>query len=214
MAPSPEQEPGQQGFDEPTVEDLAAAAWAGERPGRAERERLARAAGQGDHEARESLTRAYLEWVLSAARERAGRGLSEHDLFQEGTIGLMEAIAEFSSSDRHDFEALARESVARHMDLALGAEEQTVQDRQMLLQAAQDYVQAEFTARRELARPPTTLELAAKLEWPVRRTEEIGLMVTGAQRRHDEEILQYLDPGDIIDDIDAHFEDRHGPDGR
>ena len=116
------------------------------------------------------------------------------------------------SSDRIDFEAFAREQVALQMEQALGAEAKTVEDSRLLLQAAQDYVQAEFSARRELGRVATSAELAAKLEWSVPRTEEIGLMVAEAQRRHDEEILQYLEPGDI--DVDALFEDRNGPDGR
>ncbi len=212
MAPSPDQEPGQQGFDELTVDELAAAAGARERPGAAELERLLHAAGRGDQQARELLTRSHLDWVLSASRERADRGLSQHDLFQEGTIGLIEAIRSFSASDRSDFEAFAREQVAIHMEQALGAEAKAVEDSRLLLQAAQDYVQAEFNARRELGRVATSAELAAKLEWSVPRTEEIGLMVAEAQRRHDQEILQYLEPGDI--DVDALFEDRDGPDGR
>jgi DNA-directed RNA polymerase specialized sigma subunit len=212
MAPSPDREPGQQRFDDQRVEDLAAAAGANHRPDRAEHERLLQAAGRGDHRACEALTEAHLDWVVAAARERAERGLSQADLFQEGTIGLMEAIRAFSSSHRHDFETFARERVALQMDRALGAEDKAVQDGKMLLQAAQDYVRAEFSVRRELGRAATTAELAAKLEWTVQRTEEIGQMVADAQRRHDEEILQYLEPGDI--DLDALFEDRHELDGK
>jgi RNA polymerase sigma factor (sigma-70 family) len=210
MASRPNQEPGQEGFDEHRFEDLAAAARSDHRPDPAEHERLLDAAGRGDQQARETLIKAHLDWVLTAARERTDRGLSQGDLFQEGTIGLMEAIQGFRTSGRADFERFARDLVGRHMDRALGDEEKAVQDSKMLLQAAHDYVEAELNARRELGRAATDLELAAKLEWSLQRTEEIGLMVADARRRHDEEILQYLELDDI--DLDALMEDHDGSD--
>src|SRR5215472_4542998 len=211
MAPRPTPEPGQQGFDEQRVQDLAAAAGRDRKPDAAEHERLLLAAAGGDQEASRSLTQAHLDWVLSAARERADRGLSQGDLFQEGTIGLMEAIRAFPGSGAQDFEAFAREQVACQMDRALGAEEQAVRDSQLLLQAAHDYVEAEINTRRDLGRPATTEELSRKLEWSVRRTEEIARMVADARRRHDEEILQYIEPDEV--DLDALFEDHNGADG-
>jgi DNA-directed RNA polymerase specialized sigma subunit len=211
MGPSPNPEPDQEGLDEMRVEDLAAAAGREHPPDAAEHQRLVEAAGRGDQEARDSLTNAHLDWVLSAARERADRGLSQSDLFQEGTIGLMEAIQSFPTSGRPDFETFAREQVADHMDRALGDEKKAVDDSRMLLQAAHDYVEAELNARQELGRPPTNVELAAKLEWSGQRTEEIGQMVADARRRHDEEILQYLETDDV--DLDTLIEDQNGPDG-
>jgi len=212
MGSSLNPEPGQEGPDERHVEDLAAAAGRAHRPDEAEHQRLIEAAGRGDQSARDSLTNAHLDWVLSAARERADRGLSESDLFQEGTIGLMEAIQSFPTSRRTDFEAFVREQVADHMERALADEQKAVDDSKMLLQSAHDYVEAELKARRELGRPATNLELAAKLEWPTQRTEEIGVIVADARRRHDEEILQYLEPDDI--DLDTLTEDQNGPDDR
>lgn len=212
MGQSPDQEPGQEAADERHVEDLAAAAGRERRPDAAEHQRLVEAAGRGDQGARDSLTNAHLDWVLSAARERADRGLSQSDLFQEGTIGLMEAILSFPGSGRADFESFVREHVARHMDQALGDEQKAVDDSRLLLQAAHDYVEAEITARRELGRSASVAELAAKLEWSTERTEEIGQMVADARRRHDEELLQYLEVDDI--DLDTLIEDQNGPDGR
>ena len=148
---------------------------------------------------------AHLDLVAVAARERAARGLSVADLFQEGTVGLLEAIDQFPSSDRDDFETFAREHVARRMDLALGDEERAVQDGRMLVQAAEDYVQAESSFRSELGRSASDVELAEKLEWSLKRTREIGQIVADARRRHDEELLPYLDAADI--DLDALIED-------
>ena len=212
MGSSPNQEPGQEGSEEQRVEDLTAAAGRGNQPDAAEHQRLIEAAGRGDQDARDSLTNAHLDWVLSAARERADRGLSQSDLFQEGTIGLMEAIENFPPSGGSDFESFVREQVGRHMDQALGDEQKAVDDSRLLVQAAHDYVEAEISARRELGRGPSNLELAAKLEWTSQRTEEIGQMVAEARRRHDEEILQYLEAEDI--DLNTLIDDQNGPDGK
>jgi RNA polymerase primary sigma factor len=173
-----------------------------------EEERLLEAAGQGDRQACERLTEAHVDWVRAAARERSDRGLSEADLFQEGSIGLIEAIRGFRASGASSFEAFARMRVGQAMDTALGEEERVVDDQRRLLVAADDYVRVEVLLRRELGRDPTESELAEKLEWSVQRTAEIGLMVAEAKRRHDEELLQYLEPDDIED-----IEDRNGSDG-
>lgn len=178
---------------------------------RAQYDRLLKAATGGDRQARESIINAHLDWVASAARERSARGLAQGDLFQEGIIGLIEAIEGFPDSGSREFEPFARERVARSMDAALGDEERVVRQGRMLVQAADDYVKAEMTLRNELGRDGTAVELAEKLEWSVQRTQEMGEIVADARQRHDEELLQYLDPGDI--DLDQPTEGPHDRDG-
>ncbi len=212
MGPSPTSEPGEQGSDERRLNDLAAAAGREQQPDRAAQERLLEAACRGDSDARDALTRAHLDWVVAAARERADRGLSQGDLFQEGTVGLLEAIQDFPASGETDFESFARQRVANHMDRALGDEQKAIDDSKLLLQAAHDYMEAELNVRRDLGHPPTDAELAVRLEWSIQRTAEIGKMVADARRRHDEEILQYLEPDDL--DLDTLDENHGGADGR
>jgi DNA-directed RNA polymerase sigma subunit (sigma70/sigma32) len=84
-------------------EALAAQAKQAGPPSPAEREQLMAAATNGDQGARQALTNGHLGWVARAAEERAGRGLSQGDLFQEGSIGLMRAIDEFGGSGLADF---------------------------------------------------------------------------------------------------------------
>lgn len=212
MAPRSERDTGQQGSEDRRVQDLAEAACRAHRPASAEHRQLLKAAAHGDAEARDALTQAHLDWVLSAARERADRGLSQGDLFQEGSIGLMEAIDRFPSSGWKDFEGFAREQVARRMDGALGEEERVVTDGRMLIQAAEEYEAAEISLRLELGRSATDSELAEKLQWSVQRTEEIGQMVADARRRHDEELLEYLDPVDA--DLETPVKDQQTGDAR
>jgi DNA-directed RNA polymerase specialized sigma subunit len=183
------------------VDALAGAAGSDQSLDAAERSRLLTAVAHGDQQARERLTNAHLGLVAQAARDRADRELSESDLFQEGTIGLIEAIEGFRTAARQDFEAYASERIADHMDRALDNEEKAVQASQQLIRAAEDYVRTEIALRQELGRAATNAEVAEKLEWSVERTVMIGEMVADARRRHDEELLQYLDPSDI--DLDT-----------
>jgi RNA polymerase sigma factor (sigma-70 family) len=178
-------------------------------PSPAEHARLIAEATRGDFLARESLANAHLGWVAQAAEERSGRGLSPGDLFQEGSLGLMRAIDDFGASGRLDFEVFARELVADQMERALRQEDQAQEDARRLIQAAEDYQRAEFSLRRELGRDATSAELAAKLEWPRDRIEGIASMVEDARRRHDEELLIYLEPDDP--DLDGLLEAQEGP---
>ena len=155
----------------------------------------------GSSEAMDSLVTAHLGWVQDAAHQRAGRGLSEGDLVQEGSLGLMKAIQDFRGRGRADFASFAHEQAAEQMDRALAEEGTALEENRRLLEAAEDFQRAEFALKRELGRDATPAEIAAKLEWPQDRTDGIAEMVTEARRRHDEELLQYLDPDDL--DLDG-----------
>jgi DNA-directed RNA polymerase specialized sigma subunit len=125
----------------------------------------------------------------------------------------MKAIEEFPSSGRTDFETFAREQVSEHMEHAIAQEDSAQEESRRLVQAAEDYQLAEFSLRRELGRDATPAEIAAKLEWPQDRTDAIAGMVAEARRRHDEELLNYLEPEDLdLDRLVAGAED--AADGR
>jgi DNA-directed RNA polymerase sigma subunit (sigma70/sigma32) len=195
MAPRDAREPGftRSDADAADVRALAAEARHGNHPDPAEHDRLLEAASIGDRLAQESLLSAHLDWVAGAAEERHDRGLSEGDLFQEGALGLMEAIGGFDAAGGIEFETACRREIALRMDRALADEEAVVRDGELLVQAAEDYERTEVGLRRELGRGATSGELAEKLEWTVERTEQIGRLVADARRRHDEELLEYLD---------------------
>lgn len=174
-------------------------------------ERLIETATHGDPAAKESLIREQLGWIEQAAGQRAGRGLSEGDLVQEGCLGLIKAIDEFAESGRTDFDAFAREQVSEHMEQAIAQEGRAQEESRRLLEAAEELQRVDFALRRELGREPTPAELAAKLEWPQERTESIAEMVGDARRRHDEELLEYLDPEEL--DLDQLLGDSEGAAG-
>ena len=145
------------------------------------------------------LLETHLGMVLELARSKSGRGLSIGDLFQEGSVGLLAAIRAFPSAEESDFDHFAAAQVALSMEDALIAEEEAVRQEQLLIQAAADYDRVELALARELRRAPTPAEIGGKLEWSVERTETIREMVEEARRRHDEELLLYVEPEEVTD---------------
>ena len=91
------------------------------------------------------------------------------------------------------------------MDAALAAEAAAVREGEQLVAAANDYERTEILLRRALGRAPTDAEIAQKLEWTVERTRYIAEVVADARRRHDEELLAFIDPDsvDIEDTVDG-----------
>ena len=166
-----------------------------------EQDRLLKAAGQGDHESQDRVFAAYLPAVVRLAATRANEGLSVPDLVQEGSIGLFEAVREFAGSGEKDFAAFAEARIASQLSQAIEEEAAAVRDAQLLVAAAEDYTRTEVILRRVLAREPTEKELAEKLEWTLDRLRYVAKVVEQARRRHDEELLEFIDPDEL--DLDG-----------
>ena len=171
-----------------------------------EEEELLRRAGAGDQASQDRVVEAYLPVVVRLAAARSEQGLPVPDLVQEGSIGLIEAIRMFADSGEKDFAAFAESHISAQLGVALDAESTAVRDAQLLVAAAEDYDRTEVILRRELHRAPTERELAEKLEWTVERTRYVAEVVNDARRRHDEELLAYIDPEHIEFDADGNAE--------
>lgn len=168
----------------------------------AEEERLLYQSALGDRASQDRLVAANMRLVIRLATLRGERGLSVLDLVQEGAIGLVEAVRSFSTSGHSSFVSFAEQKVGEQMDSAIAAEAAAVRDAQLLVTAATDYERAELVLRRELKRDPLPAELAEKLEWAVDRTLYVAQVVADARRRHDEELLAFIDPAAIDFDDD------------
>jgi DNA-directed RNA polymerase sigma subunit (sigma70/sigma32) len=94
------------------------------------------------------------------------------------------------------------------MDAAIAAEAAAVRDAELLVAAATDYERTQLVLARDLHREATDQELAEKLEWTVERTRYVAQVVADARRRHDEELLAFIDPEviDFDDDELAEFD--------
>lgn len=169
-----------------------------------ERRHLLEAAAEGDARAQDRIFRAQLESLIRQAVARAAGALSVEELFQEGSLGLLGAIRDFAGSGRDDFDSFAQERVAEAMEAALAQEADAVAAARKLVGDAEVYELAEIAIRKDLGRPATESEIAQKLEWSVEQTRLMGELVADARRRHDEEVLRYLDPERI--DLDRLLE--------
>jgi RNA polymerase primary sigma factor len=167
-----------------------------------EQETLLERAALGDRPSEDRLIAGHLAMVIRLAGSRGEQGLSVADLVQEGSIGLVEAVREFAGSGERDFASFAEAKVAAHMDAAIATEATAVRDAHLLVNAATDYERTEILMRLELGRAPTAPELAEKLEWSVDRTRYVAQVVADARRRHDEELLAFIDPDAIDRDDD------------
>jgi RNA polymerase primary sigma factor len=166
--------------------------------GAADARRLLERSAVGDRASQDRLVAANLAMVIRLAEARDHNGLPVPDLVQEGSIGLLKAVQSFADSGERDFTAFAEHVVAQHMDDAIAAEAAAVRDAELLVTAASDYERTELLLARELHRAPSAPEIAEKLEWTVERTLYVAQVVAEARRRHDEELLQFIDP-DAID---------------
>jgi len=168
----------------------------------AEERRLLERAALGDQASHDRLFAAHLPMVVRLAAARGDRGLPVPDLVQEGSIGLVEAVRQFADSDETDFIPFAESRIAAQMEAAIEAEAASVRDAELLVTAATDYEKAEVVMLRLLRREPTPAELAEKLEWTVERTLYVAQVVADARKRHDEELLAFIDPASIDFDDD------------
>jgi DNA-directed RNA polymerase sigma subunit (sigma70/sigma32) len=173
----------------------------------AEQQTLLEQAALGHRPSEERLVAGHLPMVIRLAGARDNKGLSVTELVQEGSIGLVEAVRSFTRSGERDFAPFAEDRVGAQMDAAIATEEASVRDAQLMVVAATDYERTELLMAHELRRAPSEAELAEKLEWTVDRTRYVALVMAEARRRHDEELLAFIDPDAIdFDDDDERAE--------
>jgi len=159
-------------------------------------------AAHGNRKSQSRLVASRLEMVIRLAEARRDRGLSVSDLVMEGSLGLVEAIQSFIGGGEPDFDAFAERKTGEQMDAALAEEAAARREAEHLVTAATDYERTEVLLWRELHRAPTDADIAEKLEWTVERTRYIAATVAEARRRHDEELLAFIDPDAVeVDDM-------------
>ena len=175
---------------------------------------VARAVG-GEEAAQRTVLDHERAMITRLARERAERGLSQEDLVQEGSLGLLRAMHEFAGGVDDHFDRYAEARVGEQMDRALQEEQSAVREEQQLVEDANSFEQAELVLRRELKREPTPAELRDRLGWSAERLDDVAAAVEDARQRHDEELTAYLDP-EYFDPLDwiAEDEEARGGSGR
>ena len=148
--------------------------------------------------AQERLVQHQLGVALDEALARRDRGIDVADLYQEGTVAAIVAVAEYSArgGEPAGLQRYVARVIGAHLDDAIEEAELERKADEAFARDAESYQAAEVGLRHELGRSPTTTEMAAVLEWPEERVALVADAVTTAREMWDSEIVDYLDDED------------------
>jgi len=140
-----------------------------------------------------------LHLVLEAAMARKGRGVAFGDLFQEGTVGLISAVEHYKPADGA-FHARLVHVIAATMDDVLAQTDEAQRNDEAFVIACRLLESAQRLLSERLDRPASAAELARLLQWDEARVTVILAMLGEARTTHDQELLDYLEDLDDVDD--------------
>jgi DNA-directed RNA polymerase sigma subunit (sigma70/sigma32) len=147
-----------------------------------------------DGEAGRDLVEHNLDLVIAQADGHQGRGLSFADLYQEGTVGLLDAVGAYAGQG--DFRDFASLHIGLQMDSLLEAEgrARTEEERNVADCRSLDLAQVMFKQRNH--RDATEAELATLLQWEPSQVAKILGLLEIARQRNDLLTLEFLDDAD------------------
>jgi DNA-directed RNA polymerase sigma subunit (sigma70/sigma32) len=148
------------------------------------------------------LVEQQLGTVLDAVLARRGQGVDLMDLYQEGSIAATVAVREYATRGgaAPGLRAYVVRVVDTFLDDVIKREAAQRLAGAMLVEQVKLLEVAEIALRRRLEREPTTLELAAALEWMPETVEVVGAALHQARDAFDTDIVDFLDD---LDDSDA-----------
>ena len=128
---------------------------------------------KGDKKALQTMVEANLRFVVSYAKRYRGCGLSFLDLINEGNIGLIEAAKRFDPEKKVKFITYAvwwvRQAIIHALSDQSGAFRLPQKQANLLYRIGK----AQANLRTELKRTPSTEEIAARMEIPVREVTNL-----------------------------------------
>ncbi len=125
---------------------------------------LARAARDGDAEAREHMIESNLRLVVKIARRYTNRGLPLLDLIEEGNLGLIHSIGKFDPERGFRFSTYATWWIRQTIERALMNQCRTIRLPIHVSKAINRYLRAVRELNDSLERPPTLEEVAAHMD--------------------------------------------------
>jgi len=154
--------------------------------------------------AREHLIRANSRLVISVAKKYIGRGVPFLDLIQEGNIGLIRAANKFNYQLGHKFSTYATWWIRQAVTRAIADQSRTIRIPVHMGDQINKLLRISHRLTQELGREPTSEELAAALELPTRKAEEmlrVARRPLSLEMPTDDEEESEL--GDFIEDQDS-----------
>lgn len=123
--------------------------------------------------AREHLIRANSRLVISVAKKYIGRGVPFLDLIQEGNIGLIRAANKFDYRRGHKFSTYATWWIRQAVTRAIADQSRTIRVPVHMGDQINKLLRVSHQLTQRLGRDPTPEELAAELDLPLRKVEQM-----------------------------------------
>jgi RNA polymerase primary sigma factor len=125
---------------------------------------LARRIHKGDQDARDCLINANLRFVISVAKQYQNKGLSLHDLINEGNLGLIEASQRFDETRGFKFISYAVWWIRQSIITALAKQTRIVRLPLNRISHINKLKKILFELEQNYEREPTTLEISQASE--------------------------------------------------
>ncbi len=154
--------------------------------------------------AREHLIRANSRLVISVAKKYIGRGVPFLDLIQEGNIGLIRASNKFDYKRGHKFSTYATWWIRQAVTRAIADQSRTIRVPVHMGDQINKMLRISHQLTQRLGRSPTPEELAAEMEIPVRKVEQmldVARRPLSLEMPTDDEGESTL--GDFVEDTDS-----------
>ena len=140
---------------------------------REEERRYARAARDGDEQAKEKLVNSNLRFVVNISRQYQNRGIPLSDLVSEGNIGLLKAVDKFDPERGYHFTTYAVWWIRQSIMKALEAQSRSIRLPAHAASVVERIGWARSELRQRQRREPTTDQIARFLGLPVQRVADL-----------------------------------------
>ena len=150
--------------------------------------------------AKRKLIQANLRLVVSIAKKYIGQGVLFMDLVQEGSLGLIKAAEKFDYSKNFKFSTYATWWIKQTIIRAISNSSRTIRIPVHMADKIRKYKRVFTTLSFELGREPTDIEVAQRMEIPLKKLISIKRSIIKEPISLETPVTEDLSVGDYIED--------------